>query len=88
MALEASGLGVRVEGAASGTSVAPAGGVVPPAPAAKKYIVKRGDSLIKIARQTLNDDSKAAVDKLVAANKGKLRDPSNLAIGLELQIPG
>jgi nucleoid-associated protein YgaU len=86
MALEASGLPVRVD--ASLTGAAASASVAAPPPAQRKYIVKKGDSLAKIARQTLNDDSKAALDKLMAANRGKLRDRDALAIGMELQIPG
>jgi len=52
------------------------------------YTVKRGDTLTKIARQTLNDGSRAAVAKILAANKDKLSHPDRLAVGLELVIPG
>jgi len=56
--------------------------------AKRKYVVKKGDSLYKIARETLKNDSKANIDKIVSANKGKLHDPHDLAVGMELSIPG
>lgn len=52
------------------------------------YVVQRGDTLTKIARRTLRDDSRAAVMSLFDANRSKLSDPDHLPVGAELVIPG
>lgn len=52
------------------------------------YVVQRGDTLTKIARQTMNDGSRAAVMDIFNANQSKLSDPDNLPVGAELVIPG
>ena len=54
---------------------------------AKKYVVRRGDSLMAIARRHMKDDSRSAVQRLYEANKAKLSDPDSLPAGLELVIP-
>lgn len=70
-------------------STAAAGGSVAPAASAHRpYVVKAGDSLMKIARLTLNDDSRSAVQKIIDANKDKVKDPHNLQVGMQLDIPG
>jgi len=51
------------------------------------YVVRRGDSLSKIARTMLKDDSPAAVQKIYNANKDKLKSPDHLPVGVELRIP-
>lgn len=51
------------------------------------YVVRRGDTLAKIARRTLNNDSHAAVMSIYQANKGKLSHPDRLPVGVELVIP-
>jgi len=51
------------------------------------YVVRRGDSLSKIAKQFLNDDSHRAVQRLYEVNRDKLRDPDLLPVGVELKIP-
>jgi nucleoid-associated protein YgaU len=57
-------------------------------PVAKSvYVVQRGDTLTKIARKTLKDDSRATIMRIVAANKGKVFDPNRLPVGLKLEIP-
>jgi nucleoid-associated protein YgaU len=55
--------------------------------AVKTYVVQKGDTLSKIARKTLNDDSKATLDKIYNANKGKLSRPDRLKVGMKLEIP-
>jgi nucleoid-associated protein YgaU len=52
------------------------------------YVVQRGDTLSKIARKTLKDDSRASIMKIIEANKDKLSHPDVLPVGLELEIPG
>jgi len=51
------------------------------------YVVRHGDSLTKIARKMLDDDSRASVMKLYNANKDRLRDPNDLPVGVSLRIP-
>ena len=51
------------------------------------YVIRKGDSLGKIAREKLKDDSQASIRKLYNANKDKLRDPDNLPVGVKLEIP-
>jgi len=69
------------------------GGPVPAAgnaaaPAKKTYVVQKGDSLSKIVRRCLNDDSRSAIQKLIQANSGKIKGPEQvLRIGMELEIP-
>ena len=55
--------------------------------AKKAYQVKSGDTLSKIARRLLNDDSPAAIQKIVDANKGKIKDGKTLQAGMQLEIP-
>jgi len=57
------------------------------APAARVYVVQRGDSLSKIARKFLNDDSAAAVRKLFEANRDRIASPNELPAGIEIHIP-
>ncbi|MCJ7544814.1 MAG: LysM peptidoglycan-binding domain-containing protein [Phycisphaerae bacterium] len=52
------------------------------------YVIQRGDTLTKIARETLNDGSRAAVMSIFSANQSKLSDPDRLPVGAELVIPG
>lgn len=56
-------------------------------PRAKTYVVKPGDSLAKIARLYLRDDSAAAVQKLYQANKDKMSSPNSLVVGRAITIP-
>jgi len=51
------------------------------------YVVRKGDTLRQIARQTLQDDSRQAVLRIYNANRGKLANPDSLEIGQELRIP-
>lgn len=53
----------------------------------KDYQVRPGDSLEKIARRLMKDDSPQAVQKLYLANKDRLRDPNNVPVGVKLAIP-
>jgi nucleoid-associated protein YgaU len=55
--------------------------------ASRYYTIRRGDSLGKIARDKLKDDSQASIRKLYQANRDKLRDPDNLPVGVKLEIP-
>ncbi|HOF18549.1 MAG TPA: LysM peptidoglycan-binding domain-containing protein, partial [Phycisphaerae bacterium] len=57
-----------------------------PAPQ-RTYTIRRGDNLTKIARETLGDDSRQAIQKLYNANKDKLRSPDSLPVGVTLEIP-
>jgi len=52
---------------------------------AKTYVVKAGDSLSKIAKKLLGDA--ARWPEILEANKGKIKDPNAIALGLELKIP-
>ena len=57
-------------------------------PMYKYYVVKRRDNLTRIARDKLNDSSRAAVRKLYNANRDKLRSiNSPLRVGMKLKIP-
>ena len=56
-------------------------------PGTGTYIVKPGDTLTRIARKMLNDDSPSAIRRISEANAGRLDDPDFLRIGLELVIP-
>ncbi len=70
-----------------GSSPAPIA-LVPPAPTDKKvYEVRKGDSLGKIARQFLKSDSREAIQKLYVTNRGVLKSPDDLKVGMKLEIP-
>ncbi len=60
-----------------------------PAPAAtaagRKYTVKSGDSLSKIAKEFYGDASQYM--KIFEANKDQLDDPNKVQVGQELNIP-
>lgn len=51
------------------------------------YVVQSGDSLTRIARKMLNDDSRNAVDRLFEANRDKLRNRDSITEGMKLRIP-
>jgi len=51
------------------------------------YTVRCGDTLSKIARKTLNDDSRSAVMRIFNANRDKLRNPNSVPVGVSLLIP-
>jgi nucleoid-associated protein YgaU len=51
------------------------------------YVVRRGDSLTKIAREVYGDDSRPAIQKLLTANRDKLPDPNRIVEGMRLKIP-
>jgi len=53
----------------------------------RTYVVRSGDSLTKIAREKLGDDSRRAVRKLFNANRDKLNSPDHLPVGVTLRIP-
>ncbi|HUU59414.1 MAG TPA: LysM peptidoglycan-binding domain-containing protein [Phycisphaerae bacterium] len=53
----------------------------------RRYVVRRGDSLTKIARHFLKDGSRRAVLRIYEANRDKLRSPDSLPVGIELRIP-
>jgi nucleoid-associated protein YgaU len=56
-------------------------------PTRKTYVIQKGDSLMKIARDYLKDGSHAAVQRLYNANKDKLSSPDVLPVGTSLTIP-
>ncbi len=53
----------------------------------KIHVVQRGDNLTTIARKYLDDASRAAVTKIIEANRDKISDPDHLVIGMKLYIP-
>jgi LysM repeat protein len=63
---------------ASGASTEP---TVAPAATAKIYVVKTGDTLLKIAKKF-----GITVDQLIAANK-QIKNPNKIGVGDELKIP-
>ena len=68
----------------SPSSGAPSASVAPtdkPSPTAKVYVVKSGDTLLKIAKRF-----GITVDQLIAANK-QIKNPDRIGVGSELKIP-
>lgn len=61
----------------------PAGTAAPASAGAKKYTVKKGDTLIKIAREQLGDEHK--LKSLKDANPGI--DPDKLTEGQQINLP-
>jgi nucleoid-associated protein YgaU len=56
------------------------------APAASKtYVVKKGDTLMGIAREVYGDGAKWR--RIYDANRGVIKDPKKLPIGAKLTIP-
>jgi nucleoid-associated protein YgaU len=53
----------------------------------RRYVIRRGDNLTKLARQFLGDDSPRAVRRLFEANEDRLANPDELPVGVELVIP-
>ncbi|MFW6062341.1 MAG: LysM peptidoglycan-binding domain-containing protein [Planctomycetota bacterium] len=51
------------------------------------YVTQPGDNLTEIARKTLGDGSREAVQRLYEANRGRLPDPDVVPVGVELTIP-
>lgn len=64
----------------------PAAAEADPAPA-PHYIVKSGDNLARIARQTLGSDDSAAIRALIAANPKLKSRPNKVLLGEKLNIP-
>lgn len=56
-----------------------------PGSAGRKYTVKSGDSLSKIAKEAYGDAS--AYNRIFEANRDKLSDPNKIFPGQELVIP-
>jgi nucleoid-associated protein YgaU len=54
----------------------------------RRYVVRPGDTLIRIARRMLDDGSRSAVRRLFEANQDVLDDPDQLRVGMTLRIPG
>jgi nucleoid-associated protein YgaU len=52
-----------------------------------RYTIVEGDSLTKIARKVLGDDSHQAVRKIYDANTDVLASPDRLIVGTEIRIP-
>jgi LysM repeat protein len=65
-------------GAAASSSLA---ATVKPAPTTTIYVVKSGDTLLKIAKKF-----GITVDQLIAANK-QIKNPNKIGVGAELKIP-
>jgi nucleoid-associated protein YgaU len=57
------------------------------APAVKRYKVRKGDSLTKIARREWNSDAKHLVQLLIEANPQLRKRPDLVFVGQELIIP-
>ena len=51
-----------------------------------KYTVKSGDTLSKIAKDLLGDADRWK--EILEANKAKIKNPNQIAPGLELEVPG
>jgi nucleoid-associated protein YgaU len=51
----------------------------------KVYVTKAGDSLSKIAKAVYGDADRW--QEIFEANKGKIKDPDKISVGLELRIP-
>ena len=51
------------------------------------HVVQAGDNLTTIARKYLDDASRAAVTKIMEANRGIISDPDHLEVGMKLRIP-
>jgi nucleoid-associated protein YgaU len=65
----------------------PTSGPATPEVAGRTYVVRPGDSLAKIARLTMRDDSPAAIQKIMSVNKDRISNPRTLQVGLKLEIP-
>jgi nucleoid-associated protein YgaU len=63
----------------------PAAAAPPAAPAPKTYTVQAGDTLSKIAKETLGNA--AAYMKIFEANKDQLSDPDKIKPGQVLKLP-
>jgi len=53
----------------------------------RTYKVRAGDCLTSIARRNMGSDSQTAVRRLLEANRGRIRDPDHLPVGLTIRIP-
>jgi nucleoid-associated protein YgaU len=51
----------------------------------RTYVVQSGDSLSKIAKEIYGDAKRWT--EILEANKDKIKDPNQIAPGLELRIP-
>lgn len=61
------------------------GATTAPAAPGRSYVVQRGDTVSRIARKFLKDDSKASIDKILKANN--IDAPEKLQAGAKLEIP-
>ena len=75
------GGGVVASPSPSGGSGALASPTEAPAPTAQVYVIKAGDTLLKIAKKY-----KLTMDQLLAANK-KIKNPNKISVGDEIVIP-
>jgi nucleoid-associated protein YgaU len=74
---------------AGSTPVAPDTPVTPASDAGRRvYVVKQGDTLVKVARQFFGKDGDRLASKIYEANKTTVKDPDRLAVGQKLVIPG
>ncbi|HAU38074.1 MAG TPA: hypothetical protein DCX07_10215 [Phycisphaerales bacterium] len=58
-----------------------------PAPAARTYVVRAGDSLIKIARTVYGAGREREYKRIYEANKNLMPDEATVIVGQELTIP-
>jgi nucleoid-associated protein YgaU len=61
--------------------------VVPPLTAATTYTVVKGDTLSSIARKFYGDASAGSKNRILDANKAKIKDPNIVPVGAVLTIP-
>jgi nucleoid-associated protein YgaU len=86
-------IAARMRATMGGTAVSPATpALVPtvrsgPDAAKKVYEIQQGDTLSKIASKMMKDSSRAAIQKIIDLNKGKISSPESLKIGVKLEIP-
>jgi tetratricopeptide (TPR) repeat protein len=64
---------------------APPASAPPTSPAGRKHVIRQGDTLIKLAVQYYNNRAKWR--DIYAANKGVMKNESDLRPGMELRIP-
>lgn len=62
-------------------------GPVPAAPVAKRYEVRRGDTLVKIMRREWSSDDAKLLEVLLAANPRIAKRPDRIYVGEVLRIP-
>jgi phage tail protein X len=53
----------------------------------RKYVVKKGDTLSKIARRFFGKDTPSVIELIVRKNNGVIRDRNRIVVGQEILIP-